>query len=455
MRARGRGRRAVAVGMLAAGLFVSGGPAGATPTLVRVSQDPYTDAGAQHGTEVEPDTFSYGNTVVGAFQVGRFGNGGSTNIGWATSTDSGSTWVRGFLSGVTKAAGGTYDRATDPSVAYDAAHGVWLVNALAMTGTTGTGIVVNRSTDGALTFGGPVTVARAPGGGNYDKNWIVCDDTSASPFYGHCYVEWDDNAAGDRIWMSTSTDGGLTWSAPTKTTDGSAGFGGQPVVRPDGTVVVPMSTPSTGAVKAFRSTDGGVTWSAPVRISPVHARGVRGQLRAPRLPSADVDAAGTVYVVWRDCRFRPSCRSNDIVLTTSSDGLSWSPVSRVPIDDVSSTVDHFIPGVGVDHGTAGATAHLGLTYFYYPTAACSVSTCQLFVGFVGSSDGGVTWGAPVTLGGPMGVTWLADTSEGYMVGDYVSTSFAAGKAHTVVPVAQAPAVDGTRDEAMYAVVGGL
>jgi hypothetical protein len=37
----------------------------------------------------------------------------------------------GFLPGITKVAGGPYDVASDPSVAYDAAHRVWLISSLA------------------------------------------------------------------------------------------------------------------------------------------------------------------------------------------------------------------------------------------------------------------------------------------------------------------------------------
>ena len=50
-------------------------------------------------------------------------------------------------------------------------------------------------------------------GGDLDKNWIVCDNTKNSQFYGHCYTQWDDHGAGNRLAMSTSTDGGLTWGA--------------------------------------------------------------------------------------------------------------------------------------------------------------------------------------------------------------------------------------------------
>src|SRR5438067_2479314 len=61
-------------------------------TLVRVSTDPYTNTSSMHQTEVEPDTFSFGSTIVFAFQVGRFSDGGSSNIGWAVSTDRGVNW---------------------------------------------------------------------------------------------------------------------------------------------------------------------------------------------------------------------------------------------------------------------------------------------------------------------------------------------------------------------------
>src|SRR6266700_2327543 len=66
-------------------------------SITQISSDPYTNADSQHQTEVEPDTFSAGKTIVSAFQVGRFFNGGASNIGWATSTDAGKTWTHGFL----------------------------------------------------------------------------------------------------------------------------------------------------------------------------------------------------------------------------------------------------------------------------------------------------------------------------------------------------------------------
>ena len=86
-----------------------------------------------------------------------------------------------------------------------------------------------------------------------------------------------------------------------------------------------------------------------------------GGLRTSPLPTAEIDAAGNAYVAWEDCRFETKCAANDIVFSTSADGLSWSAVKRIPIDAVSSGVDHFIPGLAVDPSTSELGAHLALT----------------------------------------------------------------------------------------------
>lgn len=132
-------------------------------------------------------------------------------------------------------------------------------------------------------------------------------------------------------------------------------------------------------------------------VTPITSHNTAGNLRSSNfLPSVDVDATGRVYVVWSDCRFRAGCTTNDLVMTTSVDGVSWTPVVRIPIDPVNSTIDHFIPGLAVQPGTSGGTARLGLAYYFYPNANCTAATCELFVGFVSSTDGGASWSTPET-----------------------------------------------------------
>lgn len=420
----------------------------ATVPLMRLSTDTFTNATSKHATEVEPDSFAFGSTIVAAFQVGRISGGGASDIGFAISTDAGANWQNGFLPGLTTfEGGGANAAASDPSVVYDAAHAVWMIASLTISSSGATQVVVSRSGDG-VNWDNPILAGATP---DPDKNWITCDNNTGSAFYGHCYLQWDDFSQGDRIWMSASSDGGLSWSAAANTAGAATGIGGQPLVQPNGNVVVPILGDE---MDAFLSTDGGVTWTAPVKIADVAAHRVAGGMRTDPLPSAEMDAAGTVYVVWQDCAFRAGCSSNDLVMSTSTDGTHWSAKARIPVDPVSSGADHFIPGLGVDPTSSGSNARLGLTYYYFPEAHCTATTCALFVGFISSNDGGATWSSATPVAGPMTLSWLPSTTEGLMVGDYISTSFAGGKAFGVFAVAKAKSGT-TFDEAIYTTQAGF
>jgi hypothetical protein len=409
-----------------------GNPIGAN--LTQLSSDPYTIPPGQHATEVEPHMLANGSTLVAAFQTGRIFGGGGTDIGWATSTNGGSTWTHGFLPGLTTGEGsGPYDAASDPAVAYDAKHGMWMIASLPLSAAQTPAVVVSRSTDG-MTWQNPVSVDTTAA--SSDKNWIVCDSWPTSPFYGNCYVEWDDPSNNDTIMMNTSRDGGQSWAPALTTADGATGIGGQPLVQPNGNVIVPIKTfAGSGFISSFTSTNGGASWSSLGEVAPIQVHEDAGGIRSGPLPSATVDGAGTVWVVWEDCRFRSACSSNDLVYSTSADGLAWSAVTRVPIDDVSSTVDHFIPGIGIDPATSGSTAHVAIHYYFYSQSDCTPSTCQLSVGYISSANGGSTWNAPVTLTGPMELGWLPNSQNGLMVGDYIATAFTNGVPHGAFAVA--------------------
>jgi hypothetical protein len=443
---------------LACAGFLTASPAGAAVSLTPVSVDPFTNTTSQHATEVEPDTFASGSTVVATYQVGRFFNGGSSDIGWARSSDGGATWdVSSFLPGLTFNAGAfagpnsPYERVSDPSVAFDAKHNVWMISSIPLLPNLVVPTVfVSRSTDGGATFGDhPAEIPPPARKVDLDKNWTVCDNHPASPHYGNCYTEFDNFGQNDLEYMSTSSDGGQTWSNPVSPAGHALGLGGQPLVQPNGNVIVPFES-LRGTIAAFISTDGGASWSREVPIARINFHPNSGGLRTSPLPSAEIDGAGNVYVAWEDCRFEPKCSANDIVFSTSGDGVSWSAVQRVPIDAVGSGADHFIPGIAVDTATSGSGAHVALTYYFYPDGSCTAATCQLEVGFISSPDGGATWGAPTTLVGPMSLGDIAQTSQGSMVGDYISTSFNdAGTATSVFAVASAK-TGSTFHEGMFA-----
>src|SRR5207342_632241 len=96
-----------------------------------------------------------------------------------------------------------------------------------------------------------------------DKEWVACDGWSASPLRGRCYLSYLD-VNRRQIATATSTNGGLTWTAPVVPpgpAPPTAVNGAQPLVRPDGALVVLYSSlygPSVldDEIVALRSTDG-------------------------------------------------------------------------------------------------------------------------------------------------------------------------------------------------------
>lgn len=409
----------------------------------RLSVDASTSPAGQHETAVEPDSFSWGTTVVAAFQLGRFAQGAAARIGTAVSTDAGRNWRRAVLPGLTAASQppGAEQAASDPSVAYDAVHGVWLVGTLGVH-RGGADVLVSRSPDG-LAWSLPVTVASGP---VLDKDWFACDNQPASPHRGRCYATYTDDAKNWTV-VQWSDDGGATWSPPLQAA--STLVGTQPVIRPDGGLVVVAGDYNggrglTGSIVSLLSTDGGESFTR-WPVSDLHAHPT-GPLRMIALPSVDVDPTGTLYAVWYDCRFRPDCSGNDLVLSTSDDGTQWAAPVRIPLRAQGARLDAMLPGLVADPAQAG---ELGLVYAYWRPGSCP-RACRLEVAFVSSGDGGASWSTPTQLSAqPLEMPWLARTQGGRFVGDYVSTSVAGDRFVPVFTLATSP-LRGRFREAIFA-----
>ena len=69
---------------------------------------------------------------------------------------------------------------------------------------------------------------------------------------------------------------------------------------------------------------------------------------------------------------------------------------------------------------------------------------------VQSTNGGATWTTPRRLNPqPMQIEWLADTTLGAMLGDYISVSYVRGKPVPVLALASPPLAGG-HSESIYA-----
>jgi hypothetical protein len=413
-------------------------------TSRQLSTDTVTGGGAQHATEVEPDSFAFGQTVVAVFQVGRFEGGGATAIGVATSLDGGRRWRSGLLPGLTSSSPqpGSDRRASDPAVSFDAVHGVWLASSLGISPDSFQ-LLVSRSPDG-IAWSLPVTAVQAASGG-LDKEWIACDNWPSSPNRGRCYLSYVDLASA-RIVTQATTDGGLTWSAAVPTSiqppQGVEVNGAQPLPRPDGSLVVVYEAtggqgPSlSDEVLAARSTDGGASFEPSVQVSSLSWFPTVG-LRAPPLPSADVAADGTLFVAWEDCRLDPACGRDRILLSTSVDGQVWT--APAPVGPPPPSADQFVPGLAVDPATSGPGQRLAVAYYSLPAACAIRSSCAgVDVWLTTSGNAGASWTRPQRLDAQsMRLEWLAQAG-GRFLGDYISTSFVAGRAVPVYSLAIAP-----------------
>ena len=411
----------------------------------RLSVDPYLNDDSQHETGVEPDSFSFGSTIVTAFQLGRRAAGAAANIGTAVSRDAGRTWRRSALPGVTAVsrASRTGDLGVRPDRGYDALHGTWLVGLLTLE-PGNSHVYVARSTDGEH-WSAPVDVASGP---VLDKDWFVCDNGAASPFRGRCYAEYTDDDR-RRTVSKFSNDGGATWSTPVRSTTTLVGT--QPVVRPDGTLVV-VAGDYNGRGRAQRLDRRGPLHR---RRRDVHAHD-RGEPHGARQrPDAgDRPSVGghrrrrdDLRVVARLPLPHRLRRKRHRHLDLPGRRPTWTAPARVPTRTGVLVPQRVHPGPrgGSRPARAPRTRVRVLTRLRHARGVCTLG-----IGFTTSPDGGSTWSPPRRLHAqPFSTDWLPRASFGRMIGDYFSTSFAGDRVVPVFALATSP-LNGRFRQAIFA-----
>lgn len=306
-----------------------------------------------NGTTRTTKTYIKGVTIGGQL---RFRN-------YFASTANNSTWTHGQLP-----IPANYQQTADPLMDANVfANGVapfrmYTVGIVYQTAPflTPNAIGVWRSDNGGVTWLGP-TLADVNNNSQFfvDKPDIATSWNSVTR--GHVYIAYvridANNVNNTQLLVRRSTDGGLTFGAPSLVTTGRV-QGAQIVVSSStGNVYVVWADFAANQIRMSSSNSAATVWSAPQTAAsgPLVPLGTNlgGNVRAGTLPMMRYNGVnGSLAVTWHEHDFAGSANS-DIYYTRFTG--TWSP--KVKVNTVS-TNDQFMPALDYDH-----SGNLVITYY--------------------------------------------------------------------------------------------
>jgi hypothetical protein len=318
------------------------------------------------------------------------------------SSDGGQTWAPEKPICTCSGVAGQWDPVI-ATTASGAVYGTWMNN---------TKIVFSKSTNHGTTWTAPLIVS----GNNWaDKPWMGVSANGTDVYIGY--------ESRSQLFMTASHNGGTSFSAPVAVnTDTSIyrypnGF----VVLPNGTAVMSDSKYSGGSVKTagpveievWRTTNGGTSWSK-VTVDNSVFTGVNFETSSTTTIAAD--ASGNLVVEYSGALTKGA--NNRVWTKRSTDGgLTWS--ARTEVGNASANGS--FPAIA-----AKAAGDFRLTYMDNSTGAWNVW-------YRASTDGGVTWSAPLRISDATSGTPYK-TASGFTsyYGDYDAIAITnAGKSVTV------------------------
>jgi hypothetical protein len=391
-----------------------------------------------------------GANAIAVWQQDRWTDGGSHGVNTGYTMNGGASWSHPEpieFSTCADSSEARYNRATDPWVSFGPtgiAHQVAL--AIDANGFT-SAVLTSRSTDGGATWSDPVVVSDTNDLRTFDdKESITADPDDPNLVY----AVWDRirkpgesrgtasqfNSFAFRgfPFFARSTDAGLTWEAPRRMSGNANLFtiGNQIVVRPDGALVdfADYSTgsgvqPSNHDWKAvFISHDKGDTWPGkPITIAKVFE--VRHTIPDGSFP---VRAGGDDIAVDRS--------SGALYAVWTDARFGDGTYNDIVLSKSSDGGLSWSAPVKVSQNPAGIDAHtpsvhvnadgdVGVSYYDYRNDDGDAGNgVETDFWFQVSSDGGATWSESRLTDASFDITIapVAPASRGYFLGDYEGLS---------------------------------
>lgn len=247
----------------------------------------------------------------------------------------------------------------DCDVAADAAGGLYLAD------LSGAGLMVARSTDKGATWAATPIPVPPP----VDRPWIVggaAGEVVVMASGGGQTLGYSPLGVapppGGGIWVARSSDGGKTFSVPTKAVDNAdrEGIYGRPVISGGAIRFLYPREPTTDAweERLATSRDLGATWSTSLVATTAVPPGScdLGQV----FPSLAADAQGRLYAAWS--MDEPQGNRTIVDYTVSLDGgLSWKPLAVVDpqaVGDIEAWLAATPSGrVGIAYYDMGGPVH--------------------------------------------------------------------------------------------------
>ena len=403
---------------------VCSGNAGSTGQLAYGSNvDASHECGSQSETFIA--TNSSGSVVIaGSNEIQRL------PMRAIASTDGGRTFTGTDLPLPPPITNGGFDFGSDPTIAFDSRGNVYygyiVVFFSAGGAINGTEMAVARSSNSGKTWSSTY-FAPQTGSGQFDDKPMITVDTSAA-HRNRVYLAWDHatgNSSSDQngndVVLSSSDDGGLSFSSPVAVSGDfigrTGGIGADPYVTATGVLHVAWQDYAHGAIVDVSSSDGGATFSGRHTVAKVNAFDFAVAAQASR--GALVYPSCASYTFTLLCGYtNGSSASTSVYVAVSTDGgVTWSSTP------VPAGGDQFNQWLAVDQSTGA----LDVSYYDTGTHGATATRYTLARGKVG----GRLTAAPVATAPSDESCCSPSVDAGNQYGDYEGLAAGNGVVHPV------------------------